>query len=376
MLIEYDVIIVGAGPAGTSCAYHLKRLNSKLKVLLLDKATFPRYKTCGGGVSPDIFNYFDFDLTEVIEHRSKISEMVFEGNRIKADSGEVLMVRREVFDHFLLDKCIEKGIETCLGCEVTMVETHKIGVCVETSLGKFTSKVVVIAEGARGQLAKKLGVAPKNNIVAGMEYEHYAQSSHENLEINFDQAESFYAWNFPKSDGLSLGVGALIKGRKKNGIGLPKQLKQYVQQFDVESLNKKHLYGHPIQLYSGRRKLVHDRTVLIGEIAGCVDPLTAEGIRPAIKSGYLAASVLNKAITSGRLKKLKQYNAVFHREIGKDFQYARFVSYCLYKKRPLILPLLHSKQAISAFMRVFEGSMRYQDYISKKRIVQCLKRLI
>ena len=61
----YDVIIVGAGPSGTSCAYNIMQLKPNAKVLLIDKATFPRYKPCGGGVSPEVANYLEYEEPEV-----------------------------------------------------------------------------------------------------------------------------------------------------------------------------------------------------------------------------------------------------------------------------------------------------------------------
>ncbi len=105
------------------------------------------------------------------------------------------------------------------------------------------------------------------------------------------------------------------------------KLKQYVDQFQVNSLEKQHLHGHPIQLYSGRKKLVHGSIMLIGEVAGCVDPLTAEGIRPAIKSGYLAAQTLAETIALKQTQHIKQYDGLFHEKIGRDFKYARILSY-------------------------------------------------
>jgi geranylgeranyl reductase family protein len=376
MKTAFDVIIVGAGPSGTSCAYNLKRFNPKLNILLIDKAVFPRYKPCGGGVSPDVFNYFDFDLSEVIDYRCKQSVMVIDGQRTETDVSDVLMVRREVFDDFLLKKSRDKGVEIYTDCEVISVASDRRAATIQTKQGNFSAKVVVIAEGAKGKLAKKLGILPQHNIVAGMEYEHYTESLDGVLEINFDQGNSFYAWNFPKSDGLSLGVGALIKGKQKKGQSLPKQLTEYVNHLGINTLDKKNKHGHPIALYSGRSKLVHQRVMLIGEVAGCVDPLTAEGIRPAIKSGYLAAEVLHQAIASNQLSKIKKYNQVFHQKIGKDFQYARLLAYFLQKKRRVILPLLNSKRAIDAFMSVFSGYNRYSDYISKKRILKLIKKAL
>ncbi len=150
------------------------------------------------------------------------------------------------------------------------------------------------------------------------------------LQINFDYNERFYAWNFPKSDGLSLGIGGYIKGEKKNGISLPKKLRQYVDsQLNEDRFDKSNLHGHPIQLYNGRQTVVHDSVIFIGEIAGCVDLLTAEGIRPAIKSGYLAATVLAETLSSISKQGLKKYDLLFHQQIGKDFQFARMLSHLI-----------------------------------------------
>lgn len=371
---QYDVIIVGAGPAGASCAWNLKRRNTAARVLLIDKAVFPRNKTCGGGISPEVSNYLDFDFNEAISGR--VDEFVMEayGKQTTTRSGEVLMVRREVFDDFLLNKAREQGVETLTGCEVKHVETSSSVARVKTVKGDYSARVVVIAEGGRGKLAKKLGIAPNNKVFAGIEYEHYLEKGEGPLHISFDYHDYGYAWNFPKADGLSLGVGGLMKGKQKDGKGLPEKLKGYVQQFGVNAIDKKHQSGHPIQLYSGRKKLVHGNLMLIGEIAGCVDPLTAEGIRPAIKSGYLAAQVLADALATNHLGQIKKYDALFHSEIGKDFQYARFMAWFLNNYRQVILPRLSSRMAMDCFMSVFGGKSTYREQLSKRRVYKLLSK--
>ncbi len=115
--------------------------------------------------------------------------------------------------------------------------------------------------------------------------------------------------------------------------------------------------------------------LLIGEVAGCVDPLTAEGIRPAIKSGYLAAKILADAIACGHFKALKKYNALFHHEIGKDFQYARILSYLVYNYRNIILPFISSKVALEKFMGVFGGQSTYRAHLSNKRILKMIAKV-
>ena len=370
----FDVIIIGAGPSGSSCAYNLKRNYPAVKVLLLDKSEFPRYKPCGGGVSPEVANYLDFDLIPGVDSICNEVVMVANGRQIMTENYPLWMVRREVFDNYLLSQAKEAGVEFCSGCEVADIQKNNDdNYQVLTTTGNLFAKIVVIAEGGRGKLAKKLGIAPKNNILAAMEYEHYTTSLDGKLYIDFDYNDSGYAWNFPKSDGLSLGIGGLIKGRVK-GAGLPKKLTSYAKQFKVDKLIKEHLHGHPIELYSGKQKLVYDRIILIGEIAGCVDPLTAEGIRPAIKSGYLAAKSIVLALKNNDLGQVKSYSNIFHEEIGKDMQRARLMSYFLNQHMQKVLPMLSNEAAVRGFMQVFSGQSSYTEKINLRRVLKLITR--
>ncbi len=373
---RYDVVIVGAGPSGSSCAYNIKRLNPECSVLLLDKAAFPRYKPCGGGISPEVANYLDFDLSPAIDYHCQDVALVANGKEIASNDYELWMVRREVFDEFLLKKAQALNVDFLGECEVSNINEADNKAITYTSKGNFESTIVIVAEGGRGKLAKKLGIAPENTVLAAMEYEHYTAKLNGKLYIDFDYNDSGYAWNFPKSDGLSLGIGGLIKGKDKGNVGLPNKLKNYVNQFEVGGFDKKNLHGHPIQLYSGRQKLVHARIVLIGEIAGCVDPLTAEGIRPAIKSGYLAAEVIAEAVAKNNINILAKYDKKFHNEIGKDFQYARIMSFFLNRYLTKILPMLTNRRSVAGMLDVFSGKSSYREKVHFKRILKMIVKVL
>src|SRR3990167_7243662 len=196
---NYDVIIIGAGPSGCSTAYNIKRFYPKANVLLLDKATFPRYKPCGGGVSPKVADYFDFDLMPSIDYVCNDVVMLAKGKEISSSEHALWMVRREIFDSFLLEKAMSIGVEFIDNCEVTSINfkanskfinanepeksievvdknnekrsKFKSGVkekvaVVNTALGEFRASIVVIAEGSCGKLAKKMQIAPKNEVLA------------------------------------------------------------------------------------------------------------------------------------------------------------------------------------------------------------------
>lgn len=372
----YDVVIIGAGPSGTSCAYNIKRFNPEVSVLLLDKAEFPRYKPCGGGVSPEVQNYFDFDLLPGIDSICDEVVMIANGKQINSKKYPLWMVRREKFDNFILEKARLVGVEFIHSCEVKEIIQETNQAKLVTLSGEYYAKVVVIAEGGLGKLAKKLGYTVNNTVLAGIEYEHYTQNLDGKLYIDFDYNDSGYAWNFPKSDGLSLGIGGFVKGQEKGKVGLPQKLKNYSQQFDVNEFDKKNFHGHPILLYSGRQRLVHGNVMMIGEIAGCVDPLTAEGIRPAIKSGFLAAKVIAYSFAQQKLNALNNYDLAFHREIGQDFYSARIMSYFLNKNLKRILPMLSNESAVNGFMSVFSGKSSYRQKIGFRRICKMIWKLI
>jgi geranylgeranyl reductase family protein len=375
MIKEYDVIIVGAGPAGSSFAYNLKRMNSSIRILLLDKSSFPRYKPCGGGVSPEIANYFDFSLEPVIDYVCNDVVMRAGGQDYITNKYPLWMVRREKFDTFIVEQAKNIGVEVITECLAEKL-LNKANECIlQTDVGDFKSKIIVLAHGSRGTLAKKCGYDIDNKIFAALEYEHYTKNQHGKLFVDFDNIQNGYAWNFPKSDGLSLGVGGVFKGSNIK-VSLPNKLKEYISKFNVIKVDKNNLHGHPIEMYSGRKNLVNNRVILIGEIAGCVDPLTAEGIRPAVKSGYLAASVVNDYFKSNNLTTLKKYNKMFHKEIGSDLRYASIMAWFLYNYYDRVVSIIASNIAVHAFMSVFSGNSTYKEKIHFRRISSMLLKVI
>jgi len=363
----YDVIIIGAGPAGSSCASNLTYLNKNLSVLLLDKQSFPRYKPCGGGISPEVANYLKFSIEEAIDFVCQDISVVADSKRFSHTGDNMWMVRREHFDNYLLEQAKKSGVQVVTSCEVLEVVQQKEHIRVVTAKSTFVGSYVALAEGGHGKLAKKMGLMVKNKLLAAMEYEHYTDRPSPQLEINLDKHVSGYAWQFPKSDGLSIGIGADMKrAPSKKEEGLPNKLMEYMKELGINALNKSQLYGHPILVYNGRSQLVDNRLLLIGEIAGCVDPLTGEGIRPAIKSGYLAARALNDAATGNKPKLLRQYEKQFHQQIGKDLNYARLLVSLKTRYNRSFLRLM-SPQRLKTMLAIFTGIDTYRNRVSVKK---------
>ena len=135
----YDCIVVGAGPAGGSAAYHLAKQGHS--VLVVEKESLPRYKPCGGGVSPQVAQWFDFDFspaislkTTTIQYTWKMADPVI----VDMDDIEpIWMVRRDVFDHFLVQQAQKQGAELKVSTEVKGIEFKGDRWWVNTTQGPF-----------------------------------------------------------------------------------------------------------------------------------------------------------------------------------------------------------------------------------------------
>ncbi|MBD2139706.1 geranylgeranyl reductase family protein [Anabaena sp. FACHB-1237] len=326
----YDCIIVGAGPAGSAAAYHLaKRGNS---VLVLEKDSLPRYKPCGGGVSPAIAQWFDFDFSPAIS--VKVDSLRFTWKledpvEAKIDIKEpVWMVRREIFDHFLIQQAQQQGAELKDNLEVIGIEFKSDHWQVNTAKGTFTGKYLIAADGAKGPMAKWLGFKDRKRRLAGaLEAEVPAEVVNKNMaHFEFGLLKNGYIWNFPKADGYSIGIGTFIGGEPQD---FKKILDQYAQSFNVDVKNSKQ-YGHAICLWDGTQKLHTQNAILAGEAACVVDPFTAEGIRPSIFTGVLAAQFIHQAL-GGDLNAIENYSNAINEQWGADMAWAQKLAGAFYR---------------------------------------------
>ncbi len=313
-----DCLIVGAGPAGSTAAYHLAKKGHS--VLVLEKETLPRYKPCGGGVSPAVAQWFDFDFQPVIT--ATVNQV-----RYSWKSGDVVevplnspqpmwMVHREEFDQFLIERAKEQGAEVKQGTEVTGVEAKEDNVTVTTSTGSFDARYLIAADGANGPLAPWLGLkSSKQCLAASLEIE--ATVSPENSQtahFDFGSLKNGQIWLFPKANGYSISGGFLGgKGKEKE---LEKQLKNFATGLGLDISNSKY-HQSCMNLWTENKTLHTSNALLVGETAGLVDPLTAEGIRPSIFSGMKAAEAIGEAL-GGKREALGEYTKVIEQEWGSD----------------------------------------------------------
>lgn len=367
----YDCIVVGAGPAGGTAAYHLAKRGRS--VLVLEKESLPRYKPCGGGVSPQVAQWFDFDFTPAISLKTNSLRFTWNlGDPVEAelDNNEpIWMVRRDVFDHFLVQQAQKQGATLQDCTEVSGIEFKddrwlvKAGADAEPIAARY----LIAADGSKGPMARWLGFRERKRRLAGaLEAEATVPIAGPQVHFEFGMVKNGYIWNFPKADGYSIGIGTFRGGEPQDFKAI---LTEYAAAFGVD-LQQTRQYGHPIGLWDGDQALHTQNALLAGEAACVVDPMTAEGIRPSIFSGMKAAEAIDAAL-SGNLNALEQYSEVMAREWGSDMAWAQRLAGLFYRVPGIGYKVgVKRPTAPERMGQILRGELRYRDVANR-----ALKRL-
>lgn len=326
----YDCIIVGAGPAGGTAAYHLAKRGRS--VLVIEKESLPRYKPCGGGVSPAIAKWFDFDFSPAISVKVNTIRYTWKmDDPVQAElhaPEPMWMVRRDIFDHFLVQQAQKQGAELRDKTEVTGIEFKSDRWQVKTANEVLEGRYLIAADGAKGPMAKWLGFKERKRRLGGaLEAEAPAKVDDTHIaHFEFGMVKNGYIWNFPKADGYSIGIGTFRGGE---GQDFKQILGEYATLFgiDVKSCRQ---YGHPLCLWDGTQQLHTQNAILAGEAACVVDPFTAEGIRPSIFTGVKAAAAIDSAI-AGNPNALAEYSETINAEWGNDMAWAQKLAGVFYR---------------------------------------------
>lgn len=357
----FDCIVIGAGPAGAAAAYHLAHQGRS--VLILEKDTHPRYKPCGGGVSPEVAQWFDFDFSPAISMKVSRFRFTYQGADPVETETEVReplwMVRREIFDAFLVRQAQEQGAVLKAGCAALELRFEDSAWTVDTPEGPLRARYLVAADGAKGNAAKALGLKARRFRLAGALEAECATPGPADLPLcmDFGTVRQGYLWNFPKADGQSLGIGVL-RGRQDRN--LREILKDYTTGFDVD-LDACSIAAHPIVLWDGDQELHSQQALIAGEAACIVDPFTAEGIRPSLRTGVLAAEAIHAAL-NGQDRALESYTANVQQEIGTEMVWARRLAALFFR-----LPALGYRVGVKhpgstqRMAQLFCGELRYAN---------------
>ncbi|HJT01478.1 MAG TPA: NAD(P)/FAD-dependent oxidoreductase [Terriglobales bacterium] len=318
-----NVLIVGGGPAGSSCAWALR--GSGLDVLIIDKQTFPRDKVCGGWITPQIIQELQLDPADYARGRAFQPICGFRTSRmgdpeVETNYGRPVSygIRRFEFDNYLLKRCAAPVLE---GVAFEAMERHNGAWVVN---GEIRAQLVVGAGGHFCPVAKQLGAKMgSEEIVVAQEAEFEMDDLQQAAcsikpeipELYFCADMRGYGWCFRKGNVLNVGLGRLDRRRLSWHVA---EFLAFLKRTDKVGFDlPASILGHAYLIYSKTtRHLVEDRVMLIGDAAGLAYSQSGEGIRPAIESGLLAAKVISKAAGDYRREKLEPYVALLRQRYG------------------------------------------------------------
>jgi len=369
--MRYDVVIVGAGPAGAVLAYLLAKAGAE--VLLVEKKVFPRYKACGGGLTRRALDSLPFEVDEVIEERVHTvktflrEECAFELN---VEQPVISMVMRDRFDHFLLKKALGAGVHFQEGAAFKGLNGQVGSLTVETSSGPAETRFVVGADGVNSKVAKALGLPRPDTLMNAIEAEVYLGDPgrlgefKQSARFCFGLIAQGYAWVFPKTDHLSIGVLSRSMAPRE----LKRHLFSYLETGGFgPSMELKVLRSHLVPYGPGKRRpLACERGLLVGDATGYVDPITGEGISYAVRGAVVASKILQKAMREG-YRKLQDYTRVLGDEMAKDLACARTFAGILYGFSNLSSRVIksHGVRLAKLHLEVVCGRMTYRDLYLK-----------
>jgi flavin-dependent dehydrogenase len=298
-----DVLIVGAGPGGSSCAWGLR--GSGLDVVILDRERFPRDKVCAGWITPQVCQELSIDPADYRKARLMQPIRGFAVERMGSaqavvDCGEVVSygIRRREFDHFLLQRCGAR-----LRLAEPLRELRRAG-------GRWIADEEIEARwlvGAGGHfcpVARRLGARPGETepatvVAREIEFEMSPPQQgrchvHPELpELIFAADLKGYGWVVRKGDWLNVGIG------RQDATSFPRRVEEFLDWLEkrgrVPEGFPRDLKGHAYLLYDeASRPLAGEGVLLLGDAAGLAYGHSGEGIRPAVESGLLAARALRQ----------------------------------------------------------------------------------
>ncbi|MBW1693072.1 MAG: geranylgeranyl reductase family protein [Deltaproteobacteria bacterium] len=292
-MMDYDVVIIGAGPAGCAAAYDLCAY--KRHVLLLDKHEFPREKACAGGLTPKTLKALRYSVEPVIKNvcsRMVVGKGMHQKVMFNSRHPICAMTIRSQFDAFCLEKTLKRGASFHVAKTIDRIDETDAHVDVYTDKGSIRSKYLIGADGANSRVRKLTQAF--NGIKKGFGIEGVLpmdKASKTEMELNFDGAVSGYGWVFPKDDHMNVGLYSSTGSEKR----LKQKLIQYAKsRFGYDTVDR--VKGYPLGTggwnYTPRR----NRIILAGDAAGLADPLLGEGIFNAVKSGQMAALAVDRVL--------------------------------------------------------------------------------
>jgi len=325
----YDVIIIGGGPAGSTSGYLLSKAG--LKVIIVDKARFPRKKLCAGLLTQKTVQLIDFLFHETVESLRKKDVINFEScyyevfsrdrciAKIRHRNRPFYYVDRSVYDNFFLQKAKEEGAEILEG-EMAISTDYRKNEVVTSSGKTLRSKYIIGADGVYSRVRRKLfsekqnselwqrGLATTFEVFIDRKKVRNAPESYSRIYYGF--VKWGYAWVFPNKDRVIIGLGGL---NIKNGKKMLSSFREFLSSLGLANCSEIQApKGHAVPYGNFLKNPVRESTLLVGDAAGFADPMLGEGIYYAHKSAQLASLAIIQEIREG-----KNVGATYREKLGE-----------------------------------------------------------
>ncbi len=312
---RFDAIVVGAGPAGSTAAFRLSRAGAR--VLLLDRARFPRDKPCGGGLTYRAVRQLPVPVDAVVEDVVERVELGFRyGKRFerRSDAPLVLMTQRRRLDSHLAEQAAAAGADFRDGVRATALELEDNGATVRFDGAAASAPVVIGADGVNGLTARALGlldtrrhgVALEGNVRYGQDEARFRGRA----LLDLGTVPGGYAWAFPKGDHVNVGVG----GWQSEGPRLRGYLERACAGYGLSHERLRELRGYRLPMRGPGERPVRGCALAVGDAAGLIDPFSGDGIYEALVSARLAAEAALDVL-AGRAPDLEPYADRLAREL-------------------------------------------------------------
>jgi geranylgeranyl reductase family protein len=325
--MRWDLVVIGAGPAGAATALGALAAEPGLSVLLLDRHEFPRDKACGDGIAPQVFDLLaEVGVTGLVDDRTPIRRLSLRRGPLGVDrlmARPAYVVPRTVFDHRLVEAAQTAG---------AVLRKQRVGRVAPgpaaMMVDEFEARMVVGADGAYSLVRGALGLKAGPTALALRGYAPTPETRAGRQVIVFGTArQPSYAWSFDRGDGWSnIGYGEQLRAKQEHPTraGLLQALEQLLP---GASSNATELRGHHLPLSSWSWRPQSGRVMLVGDAAGLINPMTGEGIYYAIATGILAGRAAAAALRRGSGDAGADYRQAVKALLGSHFRHTALVAW-------------------------------------------------